>query len=343
MNKNLTWLIRALLLIGTAVSLFFVPWSIVTTWLAPLPDNVQQQIDEATNSHFDGMLVYVQQGDQQAEIYTSGWHDRDKKLPARPDALFKIASISKLYIALATTKLVNDGRLSLDNTLDELLPTLTHPIEYADKITLKMLVQHRSGLPNYTDTPDYWMDPAASMEEKLSLILDKPADFEPGTDYAYCNTNYLLLTEIINTILGYSYQDFINERILRPLKLNQTYFSLTQVNMNDLMGGYYVGVQPNIKGNNYGSMIASISDVGRFIRALNDGSAFAPGEQAIYSSIYEFEHGGLIPGYQSLAEYHPDIDTVVVQFVNTTDFNGYEWNLSEVYINRIVDILKEKP
>ncbi|PYE34297.1 CubicO group peptidase (beta-lactamase class C family) [Idiomarina fontislapidosi] len=343
MNKNLTSLIRALLLIGTVVSLFFVPWPIVTTWLTPLPDTVQQQIEEATRSHFDGMLVYVQQGEHEAQIYTSGWHDRDNKVPARPDALFKIASISKLYIALATTKLVSDGHVSLDDTLDKLLPRLTHQIDYADKITLKMLVQHRSGLPNYTDTPDYWMEPPASMEEKLSLILDKPADFEPGTDYAYCNTNYLLLAEIINTTLGHSYQGFIKERILQPLNLDQTYFSLTEVDMNHLMGGYYVGVQSDIKGNNYGSMIASISDVGRFIRALNDGAAFAPGEQAIYSSIYEFEHGGLIPGYQSLAEYHPDIDTVVVQFVNTTDFNGYEWNLSEVYINRIVDILKKKP
>jgi hypothetical protein len=49
-----------------------------------------------------------------------------------------------------------------------------------------------------------------------------------------------------------------------------------------------------------------------------------------------------VPGYQSLAEYHPDIDMVVVQFINTTDFDGYEWNLSEISINRIVKILKRK-
>jgi len=173
--------------------------------------------------------------------------------------------------------------------------------------------------------------------------MDEPADFAPDSDYAYCNTNYLLLTQIINHTVGYSYQQYITDRILQPLALQNTYFSLDAINIKDLMGGYYVGVQPNIKENDYGSMIASITDVGRFIRALNDGSAFAPGEQAIYSSVYKFEHGGLIPGYQSLAEYHPDIDTVVVQFVNTTDFDGYEWNLSEIYINRIVDILKKKP
>jgi hypothetical protein len=82
--------------------------------------------------------------------------------------------------------------------------------------------------------------------------------------------------------------------------------------------------------------------VGIFLRALNDGSVFGEGEQEIYSSIYEYEHGGLLPGYQSLAEYHEDIDAVVVQFINTTDFNGYEWNLSEITINRIVKIIKRK-
>jgi hypothetical protein len=82
--------------------------------------------------------------------------------------------------------------------------------------------------------------------------------------------------------------------------------------------------------------------VGIFLRALNDGSVFDEGEQEIYSSIYEYKHGGLVPGYQSLAEYHEDIDAVVVQFVNTTDFEGYEWNLSEIVYNRIVKILRRK-
>jgi len=78
------------------------------------------------------------------------------------------------------------------------------------------------------------------------------------------------------------------------------------------------------------------------LRALNDGSLLNNNEQAIYTSIYVYEHGGLLPGYQSLAEYHKDIDTVVVQFMNTTNFDGYNWNLSEIVINRIVKILRNK-
>ena len=67
---------------------------------------------------------------------------------------------------------------------------------------------------------------------------------------------------------------------------------------------------------------------------------FEDGERRIYSSIYKYDHTGLIPGYQSIARYHKDIDTVVIQFVNTTDFEGYTWSLSEIVYNRIVEILR---
>jgi hypothetical protein len=106
------------------------------------------------------------------------------------------------------------------------------------------------------------------------------------------------------------------------------------------MSGYYVGVEEDIKTTDYGSMIASAEDVGIFLRALNDGSLFDEGEQEIYSSIYVYDHTGLIPGYQSIAKYHNDIDAVVVQFVNTTNFDGYNWTLSEIVYKRIVKILR---
>lgn len=112
------------------------------------------------------------------------------------------------------------------------------------------------------------------------------------------------------------------------------------------MSGYYVGVREDIKTADYGSkltsMIATAEDVGKFLRALNDGSLFDEGEQEIYSSIYVYNHAGLIPGYQSIARYHKNIDTVVIQFTNTTDFDGYNWSLSEIVYKRIVKILKKK-
>jgi CubicO group peptidase (beta-lactamase class C family) len=143
----------------------------------------------------------------------------------------------------------------------------------------------------------------------------------------------------MDTVLGYSHEQFIKEEILIPLELNNTFFSLNEVNLDDVMSGYYVGYEKDFKANEYG-MLATAEDVGTFLRALNDGSVFGEGEQELYP--YEYDHGGLVIGYQSLAEYHKDIDTVVVQFINTTDFNGYEWNLSEIILNRIVKILRKK-
>jgi CubicO group peptidase (beta-lactamase class C family) len=341
-KKQTTLLIRIVLAIGTIVSMFFVPWILVWAWILPLPDTVQEQVDEAIGHGFDGMIVYIDEAGKPPAFYTGGWKDRKNKIPADPNALFKIASISKLYVAVSIAKLVNDKRISLDETLADYFPELVGRIENAEKITVRLMVQHRSGIPNFTNNPAYWEDEQENDNKALEFALDLPASFEPDEGYEYSNTNYLLLREIIEKVVGYGHFQYIKEKILIPLNLKNTFGSLSEVNIDDVMSGYYVGVEEDFKTNENG-MLASAEDVGIFLRALNDGSVFDEREQEIYSSIYVYDHGGLVPGYQSLAEYHKDIDTVVVQFVNTTNFDGYEWNLSEIVINRIVKILiKEK-
>lgn len=336
-NKKAKWIVRILLFVGTAISLFFVPWILVKAWILPLPDTVQEQVDEAIGYRFDGMIVYVDEAGKPPAFYTGGWKDRENKIPADPNSLFKIASISKLYTAVAITKMVKEKRLSLDETLADYFPNLTDRIENAENITLKMMVQHRSGIPNFTDNPAFWENEQENNKNALDFALDLPASFKPDKGYEYSNTNYLLLRRIMDTVLGYNHHEYIKEKILRPLKLKHTFFSIAEVDLNDVMSGYYVGDDEDFKANENG-MLATAEDVGIFLRALNDGSVFEEGEQEIYPYVYD--HGGLVVGYQSLAEYHEDIDTVVVQFINTTDFNGYEWNLSEIMINRIVKIIK---
>jgi len=338
-NKKAKWTVRVLLLVGTLISLYFVPWLLVKAWILPLPDTIQEQADEAIDHGFDGIIVYIDQTGKPPQFYAAGWHDRESKIPAKPDALFKIASISKLYDAVAVTKLVSDGRLSLDKTIADYLPELVGKIENAEKITLRLMIQHRSGIPNFTDAPNFWAAPTQSYEESLALILDKPANFEPGEDYEYCNTNYLLINKIMDDVLGYPNFQFIREEILEPLHLNNTYGSLSEVNMDDVMSGYHVGHPYDLKEDEHG-MLATAEDVGTFLRALNDESLFEQGEQEIYASIYEYEHGGWVPGYQSFAKYHKDIDAVTIEFYSTTDSKLYNWNLSEIINNRIFKILK---
>ena len=333
---------RIVLLVGTIVSLYFVPWTLVKAWIMPLPDTVQAQVEEATGYGFDGMIVYVDQKGKAPGFYAAGWKNRENKIPADPHALFKIASVGKLYDALAITKLVHSQRLSLDKKLADYFPELRSRIENADRITLRMMVQHRSGIPNLTDTPNFWIDPPKNSKEALARVLDQPANFKPDTDYEYSNTNYLLISELIEKVTGKSKFQYIQEAILTPLGLKNTFGSIHEINMDDLVSGYYVGVEVDIKATDYGSMVATAEDVGTFLRALNDGSIFEKGEQEIYSAIYVYEHTGLVAGYQTIAKYHKDIDTVIIQFMNTTDFDGATWSLSEIAYNRIVKIVKSE-
>ena len=145
----------------------------------------------------------------------------------------------------------------------------------------------------------------------------------------------------MDDVLGYDNFQFIQEEILNRLSLNNTFSSLSEVNVEDVMSGYHVGYPHDLKTNDYG-MHATAEDVGIFLRALNDGSLFKQGEQEIYASIYEYEHSGWVPGYQSFAKYYEDLDTVVIQFYSTTDPKLYNWNLSEIINNRIAKILKRQ-
>ena len=88
-------------------------------------------------------------------------------------------------------------------------------------------------------------------------------------------------------------------------------------------------------------MVASAEDVAHFLRALIDGTLFSTEEQAIYSSVYVYEHTGWLNGYTSIARYHPDLDAVVIQFVNTSSNSMYWLKLERLY-NRIVKILEKE-
>jgi CubicO group peptidase (beta-lactamase class C family) len=330
-------------LAGIASAILFVPWTWVWLWITPLPDTVQEQVNQAIQHDLDGIIVYIQQGEKPGLSYTAGWKNRDSLIAASPENLFKIASISKLYIASAAVKLMVRGDLDADKPLSFYLPELGNRIANAEDITLRMLIQHRSGIPNFTDQSDYpWDHPPKTNRETLEYVLDLPADFAPDSDYAYSNTNYLLLGEIMDTVLGHSHHQFISEEILKPLGLKNTYSLLANAPFHEVMSGYFMGYPYDIKGNDFinpgGSMVATASDVGKFLRALNVGTLLSKAEQELYTSLYPLGHTGLVPGYESFAFYYSDLDAVVVQFVNTG--GGISWSISELIYNRIVKILR---
>jgi len=309
-----------------------------------LAGTVQEEMEKAIEGGFDGMIVYVNQSGK-SSFYGAGLNNREKQTLVDPHSLFKVASISKLYIAAATTKLAEDNSLSLDQTLSNLIPEIKGKIENADQITLKMLLKHRSGIPEYIYEPGFDGETEESYLSTAAFIYNKPADFPPNKKYAYSNTNYLLIGEILNRTLGYSHHDFITDEILLPLGLTNTFNLYSEVDSNAVMSGYYKGYDPDLKSVDHtrpgGSMVATAEDVGIFLRALIDGTLFTEEEQTIYSSIYEYEHTGWINGYTSIARYHSDIDAVVVQFVNTSSTGWFWIELERVY-SRIVKSLEKE-
>ncbi len=319
------------------------PWPLLKASLEPLPQTIQSQVDKAKEYGFEGMIVYIDQARKDPQFYTSGYKNRETKSPANPHDLFKIASIGKLYTAFAICRLAYDEKLDLNQSLAQYFPEHKGRIENMEEITIEMLVKHRSGIPDYTRTADYWSHPKQTDEERLALVLDQTAHFKPNTDFEYSNTNYLLLSQLIEKVSGKSKFEFLKEELLQPLNLNNTFGSIKSVDLNNVMSGYYVGYDLDLKTDDNGSLLATAEDLGRFIRALNDGRAFkSEEERALYHSLYRLNHTGMIPGYQSTAHYFQELDAVVVQFTNTADFNAYHWSFHEIMFNRIVKILKAK-
>ncbi|WP_340152397.1 serine hydrolase domain-containing protein [uncultured Marivirga sp.] len=321
----------AVFLCGCSKDLFYIPGSI------------EEEMQKAVDGKFDGMIVYVDQSGK-SSFYSAGFNNREEQIPADPHDLFKIGSISKLYIAAACTKLIASGALDLEQKLVDLIPEVVTHIEYAEQITLRMMISHRSGIPEFIYEPGFNGGTTESYLTTAELIYDKAADFKPNKKYAYSNTNYLLLGEILDRTLGYSHHEFIRNEILIPLDLDETYSLYSEVDSNQVMSGYLKGWEPDIKSWDHtrpgGSMIATAEDVGTFLRALIDGSLFSDEEQAIYSSVYEYEHTGWLPGYTSIARYHSDIDTIVIQFVNTSDKEWFWLELERVY-SRILKSLEK--
>ncbi|MCB9223204.1 MAG: serine hydrolase domain-containing protein [Crocinitomicaceae bacterium] len=306
-------------------------------------ESIQNELDKAVESDFDGAILCVKWEDK-TETYAAGYKDKNNLFPASSNDLFKIASISKLYIAVSCAKLISNGTLDQDRTLAEYLPDVANRIEHSHEITLRMLIQHRSGVPDFIDHPDYpWGDPIQDNYQTLEMAMDQSAEFKPDNRYKYSNTNYLLIGIILDKELGYSHHKYIREEILFPNGLYHTYSLLDEVDINDLMSGCYKDYDVDLKTVSHfapgGSMIATAEDVAIFLSALNEGTLLNNSEQEIYSSLYEYEHTGLLPGYQSIARYHKDLNASVVLFVSRS--GGNRWYKFEKVYKQIVKILKK--
>lgn len=189
-------------------------------------DEYSEEIESYYKKHlvatgFNGSFLVAKNGQILYEDY-KGYYDFKDKQPIDEHSAFHLASISKTFTAMTVLKLWEEGRLSLDDSLQKFFPKLPYP-----GITIKMLLDHRSGLPNYL----YFMDSIWDKKQKATnwdvvnfMIEHKPRpDASPNRVYHYCNTNFMLLALIVEIVTNESFPKYMKDSVFTPLGLNDTY------------------------------------------------------------------------------------------------------------------------
>jgi D-alanyl-D-alanine carboxypeptidase len=214
----------------------------------------------------------------------AGTTDFSRKTLAPPNSLFRIASATKLFTAVLLLKLYEDGHINLDDTIDTWYPM----IQNANKITIKMLLNHTSGLPDTFENFSTLLISGIYSNKKwneIELISRHNGSgyFEPGSDWKYSNANYIVLGLIIEKVTGKSLEQNYIENIFRPLSLNETFYQPNTRPSENLLSGFDRSLMPYPNKHNpnqtswsslavgSGAMVSSANDMASFMYALFNG------------------------------------------------------------------------
>lgn len=197
---------------------------------APGPDDLTAALDRAMDELVSmpggppAVVGVVQIGDEKT-THAAGVVDITGDVEPTADDHMRVASVAKAFSGATALSLVDEGVLSLDDTIGELLPDL--PEAWAD-VTLRQLMSHTSGLPDFIKTEGFGeavtasLDVAPPPEELLTYAYDEPLNFEPGTQYEYSNSDNIAVGLMIQAVTDRPYAEVLQERVLDPLGLDQT-------------------------------------------------------------------------------------------------------------------------
>jgi CubicO group peptidase (beta-lactamase class C family) len=294
-----------------------------------------------------------------------GMADIERGVPMTPATEFFIGSMSKQFTAFAIHLLAKDGKLSLDDDVRTWLPDLP---DFGKKITIRHLLHHTSGLRDYFDLMFMaGLRPGDVIAEDKALALIKrqrTLNFEPGREWAYSNTGYLLLARIVQRVSGKPFSEFARERIFEPLGMKHTLF---QHDYRTLVPGRALSYQPSETGGyDYAAVnVATVGDGGVLTTAgdlalwdrnfydgrvggmdvvrqmqatgvLNDGRPidYASGLLVYtYRGLRLVEHSGAIHGYSNQLWRFPDQRLSVMVFANASDIDTFQT------VRRIADMV----
>ncbi|MEJ2535086.1 MAG: serine hydrolase [Gammaproteobacteria bacterium] len=269
----------------------------------------------------------------------------DGHVPIGPETRFRIGSITKTFTSVIVMQLVEESALSLDATLDGWYPA----VENAERITLRQMMRHRSGIRSFTDDPAYpsFMSRPVTAAELEQRIGSYEAVFAPGERYEYSNSNYWLLGRIVERVTGRDYGTALAERIAGPLGLGHTRYGDALDEPDEARsyrwtsGGWRLAEETDMSvPGGAGAMVSTSADLLRFLRGLFEGELVSADSLAAMTDIedgyglgliafpyYEkrfYGHNGGIDGFQSTAAYNPDDGTAIAALANAVngDFNG---------------------
>jgi D-alanyl-D-alanine carboxypeptidase len=187
---------------------------------------VKQAIRDTLQLGFPGILAKTAEGGK-TWGYAAGVADLSTKKPMKTDFRFRIGSVTKTFTATVVLQLAGENRLNLDDSIEKWLPGVIQGNGYNGKqITIRQIMNHTSGIAEYLRSKDAdFMDTKKSYtaDELVKMGISLPPDFAPGKGWSYSNTGYVLLGILIEKVTGNSYAEEIENRIIEPLELSNTF------------------------------------------------------------------------------------------------------------------------
>ena len=259
---------------------------------------LRRDADAITALGVRGVQARLDTADGRSVTATSGVADLPTRRRVSPNGYLRIASVTKAFVATTILRLAGDGRLSLDDTVERWLPGVVAGNGNDGRaITIRQLLQHTSGIhddyPDYTSAADFYQHryDTYTPEQTVARAMRHRPDFQPGKDWSYCNTGYVLLGMIIQRVTGHPWHEEVQDRIARPLGLRHTFWPGASPTLPRPHAETYQRFKPGEplvdvteqvgSGTNGEAGLASTTaDLNRFFRALLGGRLLPPAQLA---------------------------------------------------------------
>lgn len=321
--------------------------TIVAAAAAPIPadSRFSAQADTLMKDYVQGELftgtVLVARAGQPIFRKAYGAANREWMMPNAIGTRYRIGSITKPFTAVLILQLADENKLGLDDPIKKYLPDL--PANWG-QASVRQLLSHMSGIPSHTALEDFdaKLQPVRhTPQELIDLLKDLPLNYEHGTKFRYNNMAYVLLGRIVETVSGMSYPDYLEQKLLKPLKLDDSGYDDGRAVVRQLAQDYTDGAKGVVKGSFIdmsnadaaGAMYSTVDDLLAWQQMLVQGKVLSPlSLKAMFTDAGHryglgwvvrenlsrtlVEHGGDVGAYSSLLAYYPDDQLTIVVLSN---------------------------